>query len=53
MLFRRFMLAFAMVVLALWGTAPALANGKDISFEADTVTAVSYTHLTLPTTLVV
>ena len=37
MLFRRFMLAFAMAVLAFWGAAPALANGKDISFEADTV----------------
>ena len=31
------MLALAMAVLAFWGAAPVLANGKDISFEADTV----------------
>ena len=37
MLLRRFILAFAMAVLACWGATPALADGKDISFEADTV----------------
>ena len=37
MLFHRFLMALAIALLAFSGAAPALANGKDISFEADTV----------------
>ena len=37
MLFHRLLMALAIALLAFYGAAPALANGKDISFEADTV----------------
>ncbi|MEK9553342.1 MAG: LptA/OstA family protein, partial [Alphaproteobacteria bacterium] len=37
MLFHRLLMALAIAVLAFSGASPALANGKDISFEADTV----------------
>ena len=37
MLFHRFLMALAIALLAFSGAAPALANGKDISFEADTL----------------
>ena len=38
MLFNRLLMALAIALLAFSGAAPALANGKNISFEADTVT---------------
>ena len=37
MLFHRFLMAFAIACVALFNAAPVLANGKDISFEADSV----------------
>ncbi|MCH1475463.1 MAG: hypothetical protein L7W94_07310, partial [Alphaproteobacteria bacterium] len=37
MLFHRLLMAIAIALLAFSGASPALANGKDISFEADTV----------------
>ena len=37
MLFHRLLMALAIALLAFSGAAPALANGRDISFEADTV----------------
>ena len=37
MLFHRLLMALAIALVAFSGAAPALANDKDISFEADTV----------------
>ena len=63
MLTYRILRVLALVAISLTSVSPAVAEDKDISFEADTVTvndedgslfatgnAVSYTHLTLPTT---